>query len=390
MIRNRTSVKSLLGFIVGIATLLGGACVAEDDYMWVHGEINGKPVRMIFDTAASHSVIFEQSADRLGLTLHKPEGASAPRATDVLTGTFGPCNFKLWGNTVRPTFYSANVPSGSVQEGADGVLGWGMLGNNNRFWIDVSYGLITPLDQIPEVTRKWAKFKLESDSKVLALRIPNPEGTNVFVLDSGYTKGVALSPARWKQWRAKHPDAPATLDVYYNLGVGVVVVEVCWAKAIKVGPLTLENVSVCMANPAHTASAPNFEALLGVQALKQLVVVVDGKNEAAYVVAKARPQQKYDHNRIGAVFAPNDIQSSNYVAHVVKGGPADLAGVREGDVLLKINEVDYTRRPSNPKDRPRLNTFLESPAGTKLRLFLRRGEREITIDVTTKDILSAK
>jgi serine protease Do len=86
------------------------------------------------------------------------------------------------------------------------------------------------------------------------------------------------------------------------------------------------------------------------------------------------------------VFVPTNAQSNDLTAQVVDGTPAQAAGIRVGDVLLKIDEVDVTKWRTDPTVLP-LSRFLARPAGTKLNLTLRREGEIFKITVTLRDIL---
>ncbi len=64
------------------------------------------------------------------------------------------------------------------------------------------------------------------------------------------------------------------------------------------------------------------------------------------------------------------------MADVADESPAYEAGIRNDDVLLKIGELDATKWRTDPKVLP-LSRFWNSPAGTKLELTLKRGDREL-------------
>ena len=134
----------------------------------------------------------------------------------------------------------------------------------------------------------------------------------------------------------------------------------------------------------------NHLATLGLYALRRLDLVVDGKNGVAYVHPRSDPAPAYPHNRLGAVFVPRDLQRDGpHFAHVVPGSPAFLAGIRDNDVLLKIDDLDITKWRTDPRVLP-LSRFWERPAGTILNLTLKREEREFEVIVLLKDILGPK
>ena len=169
---------------------------------------------------------------------------------------------------------------------------------------------------------------------------------------------------------------------------GLLVSEEMWTQKIALGPLGLTDVSVLEADPGldgffHSAGM-QFEATLGFAALKRLEVIIDGKRGIAYCRPRPTPPLPYEHNRLGAVFAPHDLQSDDLVAHVVDGSPAYEAGIRDGDILLRVDGRDVTRWRSGATP----NTpFREQSAGTKFELTLRRGDKIFQTTAVLRNIL---
>ena len=124
----------------------------------------------------------------------------------------------------------------------------------------------------------------------------------------------------------------------------------------------------------NTSPQTKYEATLGFAALKRLDIIIDGKHGIAYLRSKTTLPLPYAHNRIGAIFVPQDMQSNDLVAHVVNGSPAYEAGIRNDDVLLKIGELDVTKWRTDSNVLP-LSRFWESTARTKLELTLKRGDK---------------
>ena len=123
---------------------------------------------------------------------------------------------------------------------------------------------------------------------------------------------------------------------------------------------------------------------LGVAAISRLDIIIDGKHKLAYLRPKTTPPLPFAYNRLGAAFMPLDLKSDDLVAFVVDGSPAYAAGVRNGDLLLKIDERDATKwrttgKPNNPSQTKR--------AGDRLQLTLKRGDKLFTTTAVLQDIL---
>src|SRR5208282_4636003 len=167
-----------------------------------------------------------------------------------------------------------------------------------------------------------------------------------------------------------HPHIPITLETAFTPDDGFFVTEEAWADQIFVGPVVLKGVPIERAGPAGaTKWGAQYEGTLGLAALKRLDFIVDGNNGLAYLQAKKTRPPAHRYNRIGAIFAATTIQTNQAVARVVDGGPAYEAGVRNGDILLQVDEVTVTGWSDSWRSR------FYMPTGTKLELTLKRDGR---------------
>ena len=88
---------------------------------------------------------------------------------------------------------------------------------------------------------------------------------------------------------------------------------------------------------------------------------------------------------MGAVFVPQGDESDLLTAQVLPQSPAYQAGIRNGDVLLKIDDLDVTKWRTDPNVLP-LSRFWKRPPGTKLKLSLSRNDKPFKTTVELKDI----
>ena len=173
---------------------------------------------------------------------------------------------------------------------------------------------------------------------------PRQPNKSVVAVDTGSDLGVKLLPQKWREWKAAHPQQPTTLNAYYMPGAGLVAKEESWAGKLSFGYMVLTDVPVMEANVAEVGiGGSGYEGTLGLAALKRLDFIVDGRQGIAYARARKTPVPPYEHNRLGVVFVPQESRSDELVAQVVDGSPAYEAGIRNGDVLLKIGELDVTK-----------------------------------------------
>lgn len=373
--------------LFGVAFLWILASQAEER-IWLEAEINHKSVRLFFDTGASRLILFPQAIQRLGLEVTPPPPDAVPGPGEVVGGTTEECNFTLQRTTTKARFSVIEPPPYLHSTDEDGVVGWPPV-SRNVFRIDDCSRTVTLLAKVPEDTATWTKLRVQRQPvPALCLEIPLGQGPpSVIVVDTGSSGGAALRPQKWRAWRASHGSQPTTLDAFFMPGAGLVVKEQTWAKELHFGTLLLTEVPVLEANSAETSVAPTqFEASLGLAALKRLDFIVDGKQGLAYLRPKKTPPAPYEHNRLGAVFVPRDRQGNDLVASIADASPAAEAGIRNGDVLLKIGALDVTKWRSDPATLP-LSRFWMRPAGTKLELRLQRGTATLQVTVVLRQIL---
>ena len=165
--------------------------------------------------------------------------------------------------------------------------------------------------------------------------------------------------------------------------------EVCWAEKLTIGSFSIVDVPVRRDPLIGRGLYKDLRASLGLFALTRLDVITDWKNGSIYIRPSPGLHRTYPHNRLGAVFVPGGTEAKDLVAHVVGRGPAHEAGVRSGDVLLKIDELDATKWRTDPRVLP-LHRFWSRPKGTEIRLALRRDEKLLEITVKLRDILQQK
>lgn len=353
----------------------------------IDAQINGKPVKLFFETGASHSVLFRNSAQQLGLQYTMPDANIPPASGRVSTGVTEECQLTV-GKVTIPFHFAVFENPAYVRASFDGALAWEDI-RNNILEIDALHGLVNVVAPVTGEASEWHTFSVSRKSSCLELEMVRVATTNIIVVDTGDFQGIGLPPERWAAWKRDHPGQPVTLNAGFMPGAGLRISEESWAKEIILGPLRITDVPVTeAARPQMEVAGSAFEGVLGLAALKRLNLIVDGKRNLAYLQTRNDPPSAYPHNRLGAVFVPKDASSDDLVAHVIADSPAFQAGIRSGDILLKIDAVDATQWRQNPTVLP-LSRFWERPAGTVLHLMLRRGQDTVETSAKLENILGS-
>jgi hypothetical protein len=355
----------------------------RDNWIFVNFSINNKPVHFIFDSGADTSYMFRSTADRMGIKII-PAAPVALLPGEVHLDSTEPLIVALGDASPKIPMSVADAPP-HMPSGVDGIIALASLKPHDGFviLIDMSKHSVLTLT-LPTDIGRWSKWNMVSDNLFPMFECGDGEKIGI---DTGATAGVYLSPKKWEQWRAQHNGQPATNDAYLSMDGTLHITEEMLARKLTFGDFTLSDVPVRVDTlPAAARSFKGFDAIIGSYALYQLKVIIDRQHNAIYTLPNAGNPPPYDCNRLGAVFTPNDLFKSNdLTAHVVTGSPAYQAGIRDNDVLEKIDDLDVTKWKTDPTVFP-LNRFWIKPAGTSLHLFLTRDGHPYDVQVTLKDL----
>jgi hypothetical protein len=354
-------------FITALLCLVGD-CGAENR-IWLEGaRIDGKSVRMCFDSGATGIYLTKNAVKRLGLNV--APGTNGLGDTAVYTLNWG-------GNKFSTDFSILND-----QLDCDGVMGWDYV-NDNIMRIDAVAGRISPLMHAPWFGRGWTRFPIMTNTGALDIEVPHSDGTKgIISIDTGNPFGVLLSSRLWRRWRDAHPFAPVTPRVLVTDDVAFNRQEAL-ADRIQIGPLTLENVPVTevCSNDSEPKWGSKYDGNLGMAALDHLDIIVDGIHNAAYLRIKKKPAPPYSYNRLGALFCEVQGNPNEAGAWVMSGSPAYDAGVRNGDILVAVDGLPPMQWTTN------WMAPFDLPAGTKLRFTLQRNGTNFETVATLRNIL---
>ncbi|MDB6093658.1 MAG: hypothetical protein JWM32_1220 [Verrucomicrobia bacterium] len=363
------------------------ATLRSDERIIVEANINRRRVHFALDTGTGVPVALSQrSAENLGLTVTPPSPNFTPVPGEVAAGSTEPFSLFIFGNEyprVQPLV--VEMPD-YLKDEFDGLLGFPAF-KELVMLFDLPHRQIGPIGKAPK-SWGWKKLRLPRGDTQLVLESKRrfSSKTESILIDTGSKSGISLSAPKWQAWRNAHPRAPATLDAYYKPAAGLVVREVALADTFDFYGVTLHNIWVTRSDSADVRrDGVEYSACLGIFALKQMGLVTDPKAGFAYLRAERPIPEVFPHNRLGAVFVPKS-ENDDLDAHVAPGTPADLQGIRTGDVLRKIDDLDVTFWRTDPAILP-LARFWEKPAGTHYLLTLRREGRDFTLGVVLKDIL---
>ena len=380
----------LIGVLVLTASITQAISVSDlDDYLVLDAKINGQSVYLAIDTGAEYPCLFSPTVKRLGLSV------TAPRTPPILSPGTVPfnlseeCTLSIEGfdGQYKTRFAVVELPPTASSTSLGGVIGWYVL-KDNIMQVDADKRRLRGLKKLPEDIGTWSKYPIShcQNFQVLLIKVSGTsEKEEVVLIDTGSPLGVSLNSRLWEDWSGKQKDSPFTLMSYYTPAVGLKVYKEYWADQLAIGSFTISGVPVANESIVFEQAIPGLVANFGLFALSRFDVIIDGPAGHFYVRQKENPTSKYKYNRAGAVFVPKDPQSIPLIAHVVKDGPAYQVGIRDGDLLIKIADLDVTKWQTDPNVLP-LSRFWEQAAGTKLQLSLTRDDKPYTATVELKEI----
>jgi tetratricopeptide (TPR) repeat protein len=359
-----------------------------DERLRIEARINGQPVGLVLDTGtALRFVLFEDALPLLGLKNPYPGLVPASSGPGTSAPIVGPaCAWSLLGTNFNAlSAILADVPLFPGEDYA-GLVGWSAMRDN--IWVfDLARGKVATVKEVPAEARNWQRFQIRTFRNQLLLRSETVSGPGICIaIDTGAPHGLELPPALWQAWKAKHPDAEMTVTANQVIGQKGFFSEVAWADKIQIGPVELRGLSINETDEAYLNEAPAETIFaIGLEGLKRMELVVDGPHQVAFLHPSTAPASEPEHNRLGAIFLKLDGESDNLTARVAERSSAARAGLRDGDVLSKIDGKDIASLSRQPLFN--MEDFWRKPAGTTYRLEVKRGDAMVSLSVRLEDVL---
>ena len=185
--------RRLAIFVAVMAVLMARQSGRGEDRLWLAATVNGKPVRLAFDTGTGPLVLFSKAAARLGLAVTNPPNDLTSVPGKVAMGLTELCEVRIGSNVARTSFRVVEIPR-ALPVGADGLVGWESV-NDAVLRIDARQGLVSASTNIPANAAGWSQFRLLTNSGTLQFDISGRRnsGSNVLV-DTGFSGGAKLPP----------------------------------------------------------------------------------------------------------------------------------------------------------------------------------------------------
>ena len=359
-------IKASKALLAGIYFLFVFCCVAwGENRLTVDTKINGKDAVFAFDTGTYVSlVLFKQNIKRFNLDV-----------TEKKRKEIAHFEFEIGKSKLKAEALVIDSPPVQV----DGLIGWPFL--KGKIWAVLwNDRTLARIQSVPAQANSWIQIDISKDVPILAFA-HSMQDKNLIYIDTGDSGGVSLSAARWKQWLDEHPDAPMTLDAAWSPAVGrISVVRQSWSDRLNLGTLTIPGTTVNRVPHKW----PRLEAVIGLEALSHYEVILDLMESRMYLKRRDGDHIEPEYNRLGATFVPKSMDSTELVAQVLTNGPGYRCGIRNGDILLTVDDFDMTKWRDDKNIWKR--RFWYAEPGTQYNLELRRNGKRIDLKVTLEEI----
>lgn len=352
----------------------------------IYGEVsvNGKgPYLFIFDTGGMN-LMTPTLAKALGLkvegalpTTGAGEGVMEGGVTHVDTISIGDAVLK------DQTSYLFPLDSMSSIEGIDEI---GMIGFETfrRFVTCIDYGaktltLIDPTAFDPKTAGTEIPFTFSDHNPQVAGSF---EGIPAkFQIDTGSRSELTVNKpfAVRNGLRATRKG----VDAIDGWGVGGPSTGyVTRGREIAIGPVKIENIVATLSDQDKGAfSGDDYNGNIGGGILKRFVVTFDYGHQKMYLKPLGTVADTGTYDRAGMWF--NLCDNGYRIVAVTKGGPAEAAGLRQGDVIVAIDGKPAKALPLY-ETRRRLRN---DAAGTVVVFDILRDGKSASLSVTLKDLI---
>lgn len=336
----------------------------------VPATVNGKDLHMLFDTGFAGDVLIDSSLD-----FGKPTGTATLQ--------------DFVGSFQAPVYKIESIQLGTMKvnpKDRQAIAQPGISDFGNGFHVDGLMGLSVIKSYVTEISFQNHKFEFFPNSVNIA--IWKADGINSYLLkmlplgaraidlpvttSTGQQMIMALDTGN-SFYATTHKDVlervgmwPASKVAKFQSLSGVASGPVAsWEKEMK--GLTIFGVSVPKSYwdiidlPAADTSS---DGTVGFQFLKNFNIFFDFQRRYVYLQKIHQNVENKPEGSIGIAAVYNPAKKAIEIFHVSKGSPADIAGIKNHDLILQVNDDDNLSGNTFEK----LRNKVDGKVGTKVRL----------------------
>lgn len=264
-------------------------------------------------------------------------------------------------------------------EQIDGIIGYSVL---SRYIVKIDYDSLN--------IEFWSKGMMKyprggyllkpviSTLPVNNARVKDAETINArFLYDMGAGLCMMLSNDFVHDSMLLHKKRKLYIKEAEGLG-GKIDMHMTVIKEIKLGPYRFRNVPVYIFEDSfNVTSYPYLGGLIGNDLLRRFNVILNYDKRDIHLIPNKHYNDQFDYSYSGLELYM--IDGLILVGDVARGSPAELAGVKEGDIVLGVNKI-FNQNLQHYK------AAMQS-TGEKITLVIRRDDELLTIEFKVKSIL---
>jgi len=337
----------------------------------LRGTVNGKPVLALLDTGAPYTAIDIAFARENGIALRQTVAAGKGRLgvsvgdIDVMRiGPIAQIGGRLAAIDLSPMQRLMTLPLTMVL-GADYLRNVAIEFDfdHSRLRIRPSgvpgpAGVTIPLDIVSIANRFVISMKIGS--------VP----VDRVLIDTGINATMTVTTQIWK--RLPLGGVPITSAQAMSL-YGPEVWPLARLEGIAIGPAAIPGKMDVLADPDGILDSP-VDGLIGMEALRNFNVFLDARAHRMVLSPRLYPHRMPAPSTLGILGFR--VDTGFQALHVMKGSPAALAGVADGDVVCSVNGDSIAKGEPMARE-----NWAGKPVGTKLVLSLCSGR---TVEVTLR------
>jgi hypothetical protein len=265
-------------------------------------------------------------------------------------------------------------------EQIDGIIGYSFL---SRYIVKIDYDSLR-IDICSKGSIRYPrggymlKPSFNNNLPVQSLRVRDEETVNArFLYDIGagvcmmlstdFVGDSSLLHRKRKLWAKEGEGVGGKIDMHLTV-----------IKEVKVGPFKFRNVPVYIFNDAfNVTSYPFMGGLIGNDILRRFNCILNYEKRDFYLVPNSHFSESFDYSYSGVELYFIDGQI--ILGDVAEGSPAEHAGLKEGDVVMAVNN-NFSQSMNQYK-------IALQATNERVKIIIRRNNELIEIWFKTKSIL---
>lgn len=357
----------------------------------VDAVVNGRTVSLMFDTGFSGSVIVDNT-----INLGKPTGSMSLR--DFVRTTEAPTvkiqTLKLGEKSIDPkpeTMTAVLAPPGdwsfAFNTHCDGLMGFQVIKHEiteinfekNKFIFHPRSLDITK--RVPDNKRTFLAKLLPAGHDSMEMSVIAPSGKSLTMsLDTGnsfYATTYTDSLERVGLWDGRKPKFMTQSAVASgNVDTWHVKMPAVNIYGVPVPNSVFDVIDL----PSSSADA---DGTVGFQFLKNFNIIIDYERRRVWLENFNGQVSNEQVGELGLFAAYSPYTKKIQIFRVTPEGPAEKAGLKEGDEVLAVDGLDLTRQTYR-----QLRLMFEGPAGSKVKLAISRGGQLKRFEVARQPLLN--